>query len=198
MEYKEFISDYLDKEKEKTLFPLENIPNIDLYVDQIISLLDDSFLESFQNDHEKPLTKTMINNYTKGKVLPPPQNKKYGKNHIILILLTIYLKPILSIKEIKTLFDALNNDLDNTENIDLQAFYNNTIDIVSLNKPIYLEDFEKFYISIENNNDIAPLNENLQLISFILILAIQANINISLSKTLIEKYLPIDPEKGKE
>ena len=113
-------------------------------------------------------------------------------------MLTIYLKPILSIKEIKTLFDALNNDLDNTENIDLQAFYNNTIDIVSLNKPIYLEDFEKFYISIENNNNIAPLNENLQLISFILILAIQANINISLSKTLIEKYLPIAPEKGKE
>lgn len=198
MEYREYILEYLEKGKDAPLFRLEDIPNIDLYVDQILNLLDEPADIFFQNEHEKPLTKTMINNYTKDKVIPPPQNKKYNKNHIILLLLTIYLKPILSIKEIKNIFDALDKNLRTSEKLDLSAFYKNTIDIIEQNKAVYLESCENSLNNIIDKLDPLEGKENLELISLILLLAIQANTNISLCKTLIEKYFAEEVQKKKD
>ena len=55
---------------------LEEIPSIDLYMDQVIQLFENKFSELKRNDEDKILTKTMINNYAKGKLLFPIKNKK--------------------------------------------------------------------------------------------------------------------------
>ncbi|EMF45647.1 hypothetical protein B481_2892 [Planococcus halocryophilus Or1] len=53
----------------------EDIPKIDLYIDQVIQLFESSFAETKRHPDEKILTKTMINNYAKGKLFYPIQNK---------------------------------------------------------------------------------------------------------------------------
>ena len=73
----------------------EDIPNIDLYMDQVTSFLNTRLKSTTRNKGEdKILTKTMINNYTKAKVLPPPVKKKYGRMHIMLLIMIFHLKTV--------------------------------------------------------------------------------------------------------
>lgn len=90
---------------------LEDIPDIDLYMDQVIQLFESKFKMSKRNDDEKVLTKTMINNYAKGKVFYPIKNKKYSKRHLILISFIYQLKGTLSINDIKTILGPLNTQI---------------------------------------------------------------------------------------
>ena len=62
----------------------EDIPNIELYMDQVTTFMDQHFSNSKRYKDDKTLTKTMINNYTKNKLMPPPIKKKYSKNQIYL------------------------------------------------------------------------------------------------------------------
>lgn len=82
------------------------IPNIDLYVDQIINLVADKNSRSAQRYQGKQLTKTMINNYSKDGLITPVKGKKYNKEQIIQMLSIYALKNTLSIGEIKRLLDG--------------------------------------------------------------------------------------------
>lgn len=68
---------------------LDEIPNIDLYMDQVIQLFENKFADSKRNEAEKVFTKTMINNYAKGKLIFPIKNKKYLREHLILIIIEV-------------------------------------------------------------------------------------------------------------
>lgn len=74
--------------------PLQSssIPEIDLYMDQLLGLIE-----------EKGITKTMINNYSKEKLLKPIKGKKYSKEQIVQILCIANLKQTLSMNTIKEL-----------------------------------------------------------------------------------------------
>ena len=85
----------------------EDIPDIDLYVDQVTTFID-SHLESVKRSPEdKLLTKTMINNYTKNHVLPSPDKKKYSRDHLLMLIYIYYFKSFLSIKDIQTLLKPI-------------------------------------------------------------------------------------------
>ena len=86
---------------------LDEVPEIDLYMDQVIQLFESKLSNQKRNDDEKILTKTMINNYAKGKLLLPIKNKKYSKEHIILMSLIYNLKGALSINDIKLSLDKI-------------------------------------------------------------------------------------------
>ena len=65
----------------------DDIPNIDLYMDQVTTFMDKRLRKSTRDPSEdKILTKTMINNYAKNNLLPPPIKKKYTKEHILLLI----------------------------------------------------------------------------------------------------------------
>lgn len=85
----------------------EEIPNIDLYMDQVTTFMDDHFSATKRYGSDKILTKTMINNYTKNNLLPPSVKKKYSKEHVLLLILIYYFKNILSIKDIETVLKPL-------------------------------------------------------------------------------------------
>ena len=101
---------------------LDEIPEIDLYMDQVIQLFESKLSEQKRNDDEKILTKTMINNYAKGKLLLPIKNKKYSKEHIILMSLIYNLKGALSINDIKLSLDKIINKSEE-ENYPLRELY---------------------------------------------------------------------------
>ena len=76
----------------------DEIPNIDLYMDQVLSFVNEKTRYLTRNPEEdKIFTKTMINNYAKTKILPAPVKKKYSKDHILLLLLIYYFKGVLSV-----------------------------------------------------------------------------------------------------
>lgn len=84
----------------------ENLPDLELYMDQVISLLCKSLYgeKVEQSGAEKQITPAMINNYVKMGLLPPPIKKKYTRTHIATLLMICVLKQALSIQEIKALF----------------------------------------------------------------------------------------------
>lgn len=80
-----------------------DIPNIDLYMDQVTTFMESHLGNLKRNPEDKVLTKTMINNYAKNDLLPSPDKKKYSKNHVLLLTFIYYYKNVLSISDIKTL-----------------------------------------------------------------------------------------------
>lgn len=86
---------------------LEDIPNIDLYMDQVTTFMDTRLKDTKRNPQDKILTKTMINNYAKNNLLPPPVKKKYSKNHILFLTFIYYLKSFMSIKDIESVLSPL-------------------------------------------------------------------------------------------
>lgn len=80
-----------------------DIPSIDLYVDQILSLVSDKLESGSERYRSRQLTKTMINNYSKDNVISEVKGKKYTKEQVLQILLVYSLKNTLSIGEIKRL-----------------------------------------------------------------------------------------------
>lgn len=83
----------------------QEIPNIDLYLDQILTLASDRLAQNQRGD--KLLTKTMINNYSKDGLIKPVKGKKYSREHIVQMLLVYALKQTLSIGEIKRALDGV-------------------------------------------------------------------------------------------
>lgn len=91
----------------KEKIELESIPNLDLYMDQVITLFEEKLKHTKRYEGDKLLTKTMINNYTKDKLLMPAVKKKYTKEHVLLMILLYDLKQVLTIGDIKSLFGTM-------------------------------------------------------------------------------------------
>lgn len=89
------------------LIQADEIPNIDLYMDQVTTFMESHLGNLKRNPEDKVLTKTMINNYAKNDLLPSPDKKKYSKNHVLLLTLIYYFKNVLSISDIKTLLQPI-------------------------------------------------------------------------------------------
>ena len=76
--YEEILETFKEKIKTVSVVEIADIPKIDLYMDQVTTFMDQALAPYKRSSDGKVLTKTMINNYTKAKVLPPPVKKKYG------------------------------------------------------------------------------------------------------------------------
>ena len=83
------------------------LPDLDLYVDQITTFLTRHLAKTIRFEDDKIMTKTMINNYAKNHLLPPPVKKKYSREHLLLLVFIYYFKNILSIKDIETVLAPL-------------------------------------------------------------------------------------------
>lgn len=91
------------KEKEIRLPRWEELPNLDLYLDQVVTFIEDIFQDYLASGDEKVLTKTMINNYVKQGVLSAPEKKKYNKTHVASLIAICIFKQIFSISDIAAL-----------------------------------------------------------------------------------------------
>lgn len=108
------IKRWAEKGTELTGVSLSELPGINLYMDQVISLLGEK-LEFYQRDEgSKLLTSSMINNYVKSEVIPHPEKKKYNKDHLASLIVVCLLKQVISIPDIKTLLSGCS---------DMEGFY---------------------------------------------------------------------------
>ena len=166
----------------------EDIPNIDLYMDQVTTFMDAQLASSKRYPEDKILTKTMINNYAKNDLLPPPLKKKYSKEHLLVLIFIYYFKNILSINDIQTLLGPLTDKyFKSDENLDLTSIYT---EVFSMEKgqieALQKELLERYEIAQGTFKD-APEEDRdfLKLFSFICLLSF----DVYVKKMLIEQMI---------
>ena len=167
----------------------EDIPNIDLYMDQVTTFMESRLKSSTRNPGEdKILTKTMINNYAKNDLLPPPVKKKYSKDHVMMLIFIYYYKGILSINDIQTLLKPISDKFFGvSKEFNLETIYEMVFGLEEEQTEVLKKDIvEKFRISKETFND-APEDskEFLQIFSFICMLSF----DVYMKRLLIEKMI---------
>ena len=85
-----------------------DVPAIDLYMDQVTTFMDSKLKNTTRKPEEdKILTKTMINNYAKSDLLPPPVRKKYTKEHLLVMTFIYYFKSVMSIGDIEVILNPI-------------------------------------------------------------------------------------------
>ena len=98
----------------------EDLPDMNLYMEQLTSFMEEHLKNNLRSPEDKTLTKAMINNYTKNKLVPPPEKKKYDRDHLILLIYIYYLKNVVSIEDIRKLMKPLmEDDMDSEKLFDI-------------------------------------------------------------------------------
>lgn len=177
----------------------EDIPNIELYMDQVTTFMDSKLRASSRNPgDDKILTKTMINNYTKNDLLPPSLKKKYSKEHVLLLIFIYYFKSILSINDIQNLLQPITEQFfQNDKEFDLQKIYEEVFSMEKEQVEVLKDDVIKKYEKAKATFLDAPdeSKEFLQKFSFICLLSF----DVYVKKLMIEKILDdFNPGKNKK
>ncbi|MBE6627950.1 MAG: DUF1836 domain-containing protein [Ruminococcaceae bacterium] len=132
----------------------EEIPSIDLYLDQITSLMADKLTEGSERFADRVLTKTMINNYSKDGLISPINGKKYNKEQILQMLLVYSMKNTLSIGEIKRVLQNVYAAPDYSEEM-LQKVWQRFLSIKDLERAEAFDNVNDFLtrLELDPNND---------------------------------------------
>lgn len=181
MEQLELI-DIINKVANKSDLLSANIPSLDLYMDQIMTLFEENLQDNKRFSDDKLLTKTMINNYTKAGVIKPVKGKKYTKEQIIGMLIIYNLKNTITIQEIKQLLAPIYENDDSLEDI-----YNQFIEIKK-NQSKELESLVLNKIKDHNLN----IKKNDQRLITIMILSSLSNQLTNIVQGIIDNYSDIN------
>lgn len=119
------------------------LPDMDLYMDQVVGLLNE-YLEAFRTqDQEKVITSTMINNYVKHGIVHPPIKKKYTRQHVAYLIVVCILKIVYRMDEISQLISV------QISKYPVEQAYN-----------YFCEEFENCLTSIYAHNDIVHITSD--------------------------------------
>lgn len=133
-EKKEYLERIIGRLKSIDYIKPSDIPNIDLYMDQVTTFMDEHLMSLKRHEEDKMLTKTMINNYTKNNLLPSPNRKKYSKDHMLLLIFIYYFKNILPISDIQEIIHPLaERYYDGKEELSLEDIY---LEVFSMEKDL--------------------------------------------------------------
>ncbi|HEX3040425.1 MAG TPA: DUF1836 domain-containing protein [Caproiciproducens sp.] len=112
------VAEWAKEIKEYNAVEWERLPEIYLYMDQVLTYMDKQLHLFERSDSVSLLTSSMINNYVKDGVLPRPEQKKYSREHLALLTVICLLKQVLSIQDISTLIKSLLEDASSSEMYD--------------------------------------------------------------------------------
>lgn len=171
----------------------EDFPNIDLYMDQVTTFMDSQLSACKRHPEDKVLTKTMINNYAKNNLLPPPVKKKYSREHMLALIFIYYFKNILSIGDIQAILNPITDkyfasDLNfNLENIYSEIFRLEESGISNMQKDLT----RKYQTSLQTFSDLPREDQaELQRFSFICMLCFDVYMKKQLIEKIIDSRLP--------
>ena len=167
----------------------KDIPEIDLYMDQVIQIFEQKLSSSKRKENDKVLTKTMINNYAKAKLLMSIKNKKYSKEHLLLMSMIYDLKGSLSISDIKDLFDNIVKKYDEDKEYDLRSLYKLYLDTNKSNFKDFLDNIHKQLESIkEIVDDNEEFNEYEEKFLFICSMVSMSNMYRRVAEAMVDEY----------
>jgi len=176
-----------------------DLPDISLYMDQVTTFMEKNMEHAKRHSTDKVLTKTMINNYAKNKLLPPPDKKKYDKDHLIMLILIYYFKYILSINDIEKLMTPLSeNYFHSKSGLNLEDIYSFVTDssfgqVESIQEFVRQKYSESMDISKEAEAKGATEEETrfIQIFSFICSLSFDVYVKRLMIEKLIDLLHPL-------
>ena len=198
----EYISSFINNLKNVKYIMPDDIPNIDLYMDQVTTFMDKHLKSSKRYSEDKLLTKTMINNYTKNELLPPPDKKKYTKEHMFLLIFIYYFKNIMSISDIQSIFNPLTERYygDKSE-IGLEEIYKEIFSIEKEQTDALTKDMiRKMTKAKESFGSVTDKDDRdfLTMFSFICILSFDVYMRKHVIEQIIDNSLKSDEEDRKK
>lgn len=165
---------------------IEDIPQIDLYMDQVTTFMEKHLGELKRYPDDKVLTKTMINNYAKNNLLPSPVKKKYTQEHILLLVFIYYFKNLLNFTDIETILSYVTENHFGEEKLPLSEVYTEVFKLEHKQMENLKNDVtQKFENAKQTFSQVEDAEERsgLQLFSFICELAF----DVYLKKQMIER-----------
>ena len=157
----------------------DEIPTIDLYLEQIIKLISDKNQQGSERYYHRFPTKTMVNNYSKAGLITPLKGKTYNKEQIIQILLTNSLKNTLSMAEIRKIMKAFEQ---NPNDITIPDAYSKYIELKDADRKICPEVIDKL---IDDNG--LDIHKNTDCLTLAMALADLADYFKCISKFLLDE-----------
>ena len=165
---------------------VEDIPQIDLYMDQVTTFMEKHLGERKRYPDDKVLTKTMINNYAKNNLLPSPVKKKYTQEHILLLVFIYYFKNLLNFTDIETILSTVTENHFGEEKLPLSEIYTEVFKLEHKQMENLKNDVMQKFEAVEQSFPQVEDEEeksSLQLFSFICELAF----DVYLKKQMIER-----------
>ena len=204
MNTKQFLSDILDEFNKIDYVKPEDIPNIDLYMDQVTTFMDSQLATSKRHEDDKILTKTMINNYAKNDLLPPPEKKKYSKEHVLTLIFIYYFKSLLSFKDIEELFRPITakHFTGHGSSLSLEDIYREVFTLedgeMSSIKADITSKFEKAMGTFQDVSDEEGDRDYLKLFSFICELSFDVYMKMQMIEKLTDQLRAERPDPKKK
>lgn len=178
----------------------EDIPNIDLYMDQVTTFMDSRLRSSVRHpSDDKILTKTMINNYAKNDLLPPPIKKKYSKEHVLLLIFIYYYKGVMSINDIQTLLRPITEKyFRNEKDFKLEDVYTEVFTMEQAEIDYLKEDVTHKFKLAEATFEGAPAEDRefLCKFSFICLLSYDVYVKKLMIEKLVDELAEPEPSKA--
>lgn len=174
-----------------------DIPNIDLYMDQVTTFMEEQLSSTKRYEDDKILTKTMINNYAKNNLLPPPNKKKYSKEHLLVLIFVYYFKNLLSIKDIEILLKPLTDKYFSVDSeFDMESIYEEVCKMEKSRIGELQDSIRKAYETAEHSFVCVDDEEREQLQKFAFICNLSFDVYVK--KQLIEKMVDELPKPNKK
>lgn len=202
------LNEVIDRMRDITKIRAKDIPNIELYMDQVTTFMDEKLRYTLRpgNPDEKILTKTMINNYAKNDLLPPPCKKKYSREHMMVLIFVYYFKSFLTISDIQTLLTPLTETYFETKDgMCLEDIYEFLFDKGESRMDLLEEDLRNRFEFVRGQFEDVPEEEAeyLELFMYICFLSYDIFVKKMLIERLIDEIAErnrneADPKKGEE
>ena len=175
----------------------KDIPNIDLYMDQVLQFLEDELNDMRRDEDDKIMTKTMINNYAKAKVLPAPEKKKYSRDHVLMMIFIYYMKNFLSIKDISAVLGPITDKYFGGKS--QLSFYDVYTELINLEQPqakALVRDVIKKYSASMNSFEDMPGEDGDELRNFMFICMLCFDVFIK--QKMIQQFIDSAMEKSEQ
>ena len=196
----EFLREVLDKLQKIDYVKPEELPNIDLYMDQVTTFMEEQLVSTKRYEEDKILTKTMINNYAKNNLLPSPEKKRYSREHLLVLIFIYYFKNILSINDIQTLLNPITDKyFKSQEELDLTSIYEEVFSMEKEQIEALQKELVRNYQTAQSTFKDAPEEDQdfLKLFSFICLLSFDVYMKKTIIEQMIDSLRENDPKKKK-
>lgn len=191
----EYIMQIINNLKKIDYIKPGEIPDIDLYMDQVTTFMDEHLKSSKRFEEDKMLTKTMINNYTKNNLLPSPNKKKYSKEHMLLLTFIYYFKNILPISDIQSIIVPLTQKYYNHKSeIGLEEIYKEVFSFEKEQVDILTKDVIRKYKKAESAFSQETNQEDKEFLKTFTLICL-LSFDVYVKKTIIERLIDQKLEK---
>ena len=144
MEKREVVREFEQSVKGFHLPRTSELPELDFYMDQVISIMEKNLYLLSVDQSSKFITPAMINNYVKLGIVPPPKKKRYSKEHICYLFIITTLKSVIPIPAISQLIknQTKNRTVYELYDIFCEAYENMLREAVATSRAIIQENGE--------------------------------------------------------